>query len=258
MTDRIRVAVLRGGPDAERAVSLDSGARVLAALEQEPRFTTSDHVIDRPEADELAAIEADVIFPVLHGPFGEGGTLQERIETSGRPYVGCGPTASRLAMDKIATKETCTAARIPTAPWARLVPGEAPPLDPPVVLKPVAEGSSVGVRICRLRRAGRGRPELESDHDDIMIERFVEGRELTVGIALGHVLPTIEIVVGGVTTTRRSTCGTTPGTSSNPNCRTASTRPADVTPSRRSRRSVAGTSRGWTSCWTTRGRGSSR
>jgi len=197
MTHRIRVAVLRGGPDAEREVSLDSGARVLAALDQEPRFATTDHVIDRPDAQELAAIEADVFFPVLHGPFGEGGVLQERLETTGRPYVGCDPGASRLAMDKIATKERCTAAGIPTAAWSRLVPGEDPALEPPVVLKPVSEGSSVGVRICRTStELAEARPMLEADHDDIMIERFVAGRELTVGVALGRVLPTIEIVPG--------------------------------------------------------------
>ena len=82
MAEHIRVAVLRGGPDAEHEVSLASGGRVLAALRRDPRFNATDHVIDRPTIDELAALEVDVVFPVLHGPFGEGGELQQRLEAA--------------------------------------------------------------------------------------------------------------------------------------------------------------------------------
>lgn len=194
MTDRIRVAVLRGGPDAEREVSLASGGRVLAALRRDPRFEATDHVIDRPDPDELAALGADVVFPVLHGPFGEGGELQARLEAAGVPYVGCDPEASRLAMDKHATKLACREAGIPTAPWAELTPGAPCPLELPLVVKPVDEGSSVGVRLCRNAaelEAARG--ELEAVHPRLMAEALLVGRELTVGIVLDRLLPIIEI-----------------------------------------------------------------
>ena len=194
MTDRIEVAVLRGGPDAEREVSLASGARVLAALRRDPRFKAIDHVIDRPSRADLRALGADVVFPVLHGPFGEGGELQERLEDAGLPYVGSGPQASRLAMDKNATKLACVEAGVPTASWARLNPGEDCPIKTPLVIKPIAEGSSVGVRICRTpEEVTTARAELENRHPELMAETFIEGRELTVGIVLGRVLPIIEI-----------------------------------------------------------------
>ncbi len=194
MTDRIEVAVLRGGPDAEREVSLASGARVLAALRRDPRFKANDHVIDRPERDELLALGADVVFPVLHGPFGEGGELQDRLEAAGLPYVGSGPEASRLAMDKHATKLACKEAGVATAPWATLTEGEPCPITPPLVIKPIAEGSSVGVRICRTpEEVTAARNELQNQHPGLMAESFINGRELTVGIVLDRILPVIEI-----------------------------------------------------------------
>ena len=194
MAEHIRVAVLRGGPDAEHEVSLASGGRVLAALRRDPRFNATDHVIDRPTIDELAALEVDVVFPVLHGPFGEGGELQQRLEAAGLPYVGSGPEASQLAMDKAATKTACSEVGVPTAPWAMLTPGEACPLPSPVVVKPVNEGSSVGVRLCRSAdELDSARSELQDQYPDLMAEAFIKGRELTVGIAGDRTLPIIEI-----------------------------------------------------------------
>ena len=194
MTDRIEVAVLRGGPDAEREVSLASGARVLAALRRDPRFKANDHVIDRPDRDELIALGADVVFPVLHGPFGEGGELQQRLEAADLPYVGSGPEASRLAMDKHATKLACEEVGVATAPWATLTAGEPCPITPPLVIKPIAEGSSVGVRICRTpEEVASARAELQDRYPELMAESFIDGRELTVGIVLDRILPVIEI-----------------------------------------------------------------
>jgi D-alanine-D-alanine ligase len=194
MTDRIEVAVLRGGPDAERDVSLASGARVLAALRRDPLFKTNDHVIDRPDQEDLLALGADVVFPVLHGPFGEGGELQERLESAGLPYVGSGPVASRLAMDKHATKLACAKVGVATAAWATLTAGEPCPIALPLVIKPIAEGSSVGVRICRTpEEVTAARTELQDRYPQLMAEAFIEGRELTVGIVLDRILPLIEI-----------------------------------------------------------------
>ena len=102
------VLVLMGGPDAEREVSLHSGSEVAAALRASGKFNVVDRVIDKPDLCELLALasstQANVIFPVLHGHWGEGGPLQELLEKTGLPYVGCKPQAARLAMDKIITK----------------------------------------------------------------------------------------------------------------------------------------------------------
>lgn len=194
MTDRIRVAVLRGGPDDEREVSLASGSRVCAALGRDPRFDLIDCVVDRPSTKELAGLGAQVIFPVLHGPFGEGGPLQERLEATGIPYVGSGPAASALAMDKCATKTACAEVGVPTPRWAELQPGSACPFAPPLVLKPVDDGSSVGVRICHdAEEVATARRELEPTHARLMAELHVSGRELTIGVVFGTLLPTIEI-----------------------------------------------------------------
>src|SRR5687768_7970571 len=109
------VLVLGGGPDAEREVSLNSSKGVAEALRAGGKHTVEYKVIDRITRAELKALPGDVIFPVLHGAFGEGGPLQDLMELDGRPYVGCRPQAARLAMDKMASKLCAARAGIPTA-----------------------------------------------------------------------------------------------------------------------------------------------
>ena len=92
----MRVLVLKGGPDAEREVSIKSGSQVAAALAR-ANAHVNEITIDRLDLADLRALDGDVIFPVLHGPWGEGGPLQELLEQDGRPYVGCQPAAARLA-----------------------------------------------------------------------------------------------------------------------------------------------------------------
>jgi D-alanine-D-alanine ligase len=193
-TDGIRVAVLMGGPDAEREVSLASGEQVALALEQDAGFEVIRRTVDRPGAAELLELGADAIFPVLHGPFGEGGPLQEILESTGLPYVGCRPRAAALAMDKLATKMLADGVGVPTPPSRELRPGEPLDLEPPLVLKPANEGSSVGLRICHDRAAAEAaRRELEPVTPRLMAERYVRGREVTVGVVNGETLPIIEI-----------------------------------------------------------------
>jgi D-alanine-D-alanine ligase len=150
--------------------------------------------------NDLAAlgIPCDVVFPVLHGEFGEDGQLQAILEARGLPYVGCDAAASRLAMDKNASKQTWQREGLPTAPWTCLerttdlaavgFPG------PPAVIKPLREGSSIGVRRCRTL------PELRaevakalSEHGSVLVEAYLEGPELTVGVLEGEALPIVEI-----------------------------------------------------------------
>lgn len=179
-----RVLVLAGGPDAERPVSLLSAAGVASALRASGRFDVIERVIDRPTGAELSALPGDVIWPVLHGRFGEGGPLQDLLEAGGRPFVGCGARAARLAMDKVASKAMAQSAGLLVSPTCVLDPSDAGLALPlPVVVKPVFEGSTIGLFVCRTMEqwkaahrsaAGSGKPYL--------IEPFVEGRELTLGM----------------------------------------------------------------------------
>lgn len=202
MLEPRRITVLMGGPDAERPVSLQSGEQVTTALRKIPEFTVTDHVIDRPDTAALASLlqrdRAEVIYPVLHGSWGEGGELQASLDEIGIPYVGSGPEASALAMDKMATKSKAMAIGVRT-PAACVVPQIGTvDLQPPFVLKPIDEGSSVGVRmVTDLADLAPILDELRSSHDRVMAEAYVSGRELTVTVLGGDTLPPVEIEVSG-------------------------------------------------------------
>lgn len=193
------ITVLMGGPDAEREVSLSSGGRVAAALATFEDLTVVPRIVDAPAAAELAGLftedGTDVVFPVLHGAWGEGGTLQMALERLAVPFVGSGRAAAELAMDKMRSKAIVTGLDIPTPPAMRVEPGCSIDLPLPIVLKPVADGSSVGVRfVSTPGELEPARRELEAGHDRIMAEGFVSGRELTVATVAGEVLPPIEII----------------------------------------------------------------
>jgi D-alanine-D-alanine ligase len=189
------VLVLMGGLDAEREVSLLSGQGVAQALRESGRFDVIERVVDEPTVQDLAALGGDVVFPVLHGPWGEGGALQRMLETVGLPYVGSRPSAAALAMHKLATKHIVSAAgvRTPSAQW--LEAGDACELDPPLVLKPIDDGSSVDLHICRsATEVASIRARLHPDRGAIMAEAFVAGREITAGIVGSRLLPLVEII----------------------------------------------------------------
>lgn len=187
------VLVLKGGPDAEREVSLKSGTMVAAALRR-AGMSVNEVTVDRADADEVRAMHGEVVFPVLHGAWGEGGPLQEILQADGRPYVGCGPAGARLAMDKVATKRAIAEFGIPTPRSQELLRGTEFSLDCPVVLKPSDDGSSVDLRICRSPQdVMRARLEIEPRRERILAEEFIRGRELTVGLIAGECLPIIEI-----------------------------------------------------------------
>ncbi len=195
-----RVLVLGGGPDAEHEVSLNSSAAVLAALNQSGRYVAHREVIGALTLDQLRALPGDVVFPVLHGPWGEGGPMQRLLEADGRPFVGCGSLAARAAIDKLLTKQACLRLGIATGPAAVLHPlDDVPPIALPLVLKPVHEGSSVGLAICKtmdqwfaavqLARAALAGGQSAA----FMVEPLTKGRELTVGIVAGEAMPIVEI-----------------------------------------------------------------
>jgi D-alanine-D-alanine ligase len=197
---RARVLVLGGGPDAEREVSLNSAKGVASALKQTGRYEVVEQTIDRPGLTDLHGWEGDVIFPVLHGAFGEGGPMQDLLEMEGRPYVGCRPRAARLAMDKMATKAIALGLGIPTAEGVVFnSKDEGCPVATPLVIKPVHDGSSCGLHVCKdgaAWAAARGKVVSDIEKNPgraFMVERYVPGRELTVGILDGRALPIIEI-----------------------------------------------------------------
>ncbi len=149
------VLVLGGGPDAEREVSLVSSKAVAAAIDRSGSFRANYQVIDRATLADLQGMAGEVVFPVLHGGWGEGGPLQDLLEQDGRPFVGCRGGAARLAMDKLATKLLACQLGVPTQPASAYNARDtACPFAFPVVLKPVHEGSSVGVHI--VTRASNG------------------------------------------------------------------------------------------------------
>lgn len=195
-----KVLVLGGGPDSEREVSLQSSQGVADSLAKAGHQVRRE-VIDRIGVEELRALGGDVIFPVLHGPWGEGGPMQDVLARAGKPYVGCAAAAARLAMDKMGSKQAAARAGVPTLPAVVLnAKDDEPPLGIPCVVKPIHEGSSVGVHICTTRErwdkamiavaAARGQHPLRVN----MVEQaVVSPREVTVGVLDGQALPVIEI-----------------------------------------------------------------
>ena len=197
-----KVAVLYGGLSAEREVSLKSGAAVLAAL----RASGVDaHGIDVGK-DILAVLQAgqfDRVFNVLHGRGGEDGVLQGALELLGLPYTGCGVMASALCMDKLATKRVWFGAGLPTPPYRVLTADTdfaavVHELGLPLAVKPVREGSSVG--ISKVKEAG----QLQAAYEKaaacdplVMAEQWVSGGEYTAGILDGQALPLIRIQPAG-------------------------------------------------------------
>ena len=194
----MKVAVLLGGKSAEREVSLKSGALVLAALRARG---VDAHAFDPAEKDLEDLIDGnfDRAFIILHGRFGEDGTVQGVLEWLGIPYTGSGVLGSALAMDKLRTKLMWQACGIPTPAHELLTPeadfqAVAARLGTPLMVKPVSEGSSIGMS--KVRAAG-GLEEayaLAVNYDRaVMAERFIEGIELTAGILGEEALPLIRL-----------------------------------------------------------------
>lgn len=177
------VAVLMGGWSAEREVSLRSGAAVADALEGEG-YKVVRIDVDRDIAARLADLKPDVCFNALHGRFGEDGVLQGVLECLSIPYTHSGVLASALAMHKERAKDVMRLAGVPVADaviTTRREAASAHAMKPPYVVKPVAEGSSVGVVIVRDVTAGPRVDLVGEGPDDelVMVERYVAGRELT-------------------------------------------------------------------------------
>jgi D-alanine-D-alanine ligase len=194
MAETWNITVMLGGPSAERAVSLRSGAAVAAALRSCGHNVFN---LDPQDRNWNLPDRTDVVFLALHGTYGEDGAVQERLEELGVPYTGCGPEASRVAFDKVQTKHRCVAAGVPTAPFVVLNSASAgwpSGWRPPVVLKPVRQGSSVGLQFVeRIEEWPKALAEAIRHDAEVLMEQKIEGRETTVAILDERALPVVEI-----------------------------------------------------------------
>lgn len=196
---RKRIGVLMGGLSAEREVSLNSGRAVLGAL-LEMGYQAVAVDVGRDIAERLASERIEVAFICLHGRLGEDGTIQGLLEVMGIPYTGSGVLASALAMNKVVAKVVFAASGLTVAPYRVLRSGDS--FDPeeagfglPVVVKPSQEGSSVGVSIVRTEQELAPALTLAWTYDDeILVEKYIKGREIQVGILNDRALGAIEIV----------------------------------------------------------------
>ena len=193
-----KVAVLLGGKSAERAVSLKSGSMVLHALR---RCGVDAQPFDPAEQglDALLAERFDRAFVALHGRLGEDGTVQGVLEWLGIPYTGSGVLASALAMDKVRAKLVWQASGLPTPPYEVLDAGTdfravAQRLGLPLMVKPVNEGSSIGMSKVRAAGALEEAYAFAVNFDrSVIAERFIEGTELTCGVLGDETLPLIRL-----------------------------------------------------------------
>jgi D-alanine-D-alanine ligase len=229
----MRVTVLTGGTSAERDVALASAVQVVGALRSrghevavvdtargyipesdEPALLSAGVGIEPPSIARLHALEqglllsglanlavvrdADVLFLALHGGRGEDGTIQTLLEMVGVPYTGSGRLGSAMAMDKDISKRLFRAAGVPTADWV-MAPAARAQVERdfgwPVVVKPSKQGSTVGLTVVKTPGEFEPAVALAREYDDeVMIERFVPGRELTVGVLEGRALAVGEII----------------------------------------------------------------
>lgn len=200
-----RVGVLMGGPSSEREISLKSGKAVLSALKESGIDAVGIDIITDNKEDNIRLLNScnlDCVFIALHGRFGEDGSIQEILEEIDLPYTGSGVKASRLAMDKIGALKIFKAGKL-YVPRSQFLERASynenkkfkNDLGFPVVVKPANHGSSIGLSIVELEREIPAAIELAFQFDQrIVIEEYISGRELTVGVLDERALPVIEIV----------------------------------------------------------------
>lgn len=198
MSDMPKIVVLCGGTSEEREVSLASGEAIASAIKTKYRVELV--CLDEEKLPSCIQKSDTVVFPALHGGFGEGGQLQALLEEAGVEYCGSGPDSSRLCLDKVASKTIAHKQSIPTPEWMSFDALEKPLADDVIrqlgsslVVKPVDQGSSVGLHFAEHRSAlGIALSQIHTGR--WMIERRIRGRELTVGLLGAKALGAVEIV----------------------------------------------------------------
>jgi len=190
-----KIAVLMGGPGSERDVSLATGRGVAKAL----RSLGSEAMeVDVRDKDFQLPKDVDLAFIAVHGTFGEDGQLQKILEDRGVPYTGDGVDESRNAFDKILSKEKFLEHKVATPEWEVIDAGRRPKMSVPLVVKPARQGSTVGVVVVKNESELDGAMKEAAKYDrKLLVEKFVCGRELTIGILGDQALPIIEIIPKG-------------------------------------------------------------
>ena len=196
-----RIGVILGGVSAERAISLQTGRAILRSLRRQGFHAVAVDAA-RPLARTLERLKINFAYLALHGPGGEDGAVQGLLQWLKIPYTGSGILASALAMDKVASKRLFDAGRLPSAPWFSLTREEAAAgaaraqrLGFPCVVKPSEQGSAIGISIVRsARQWPRAAREAFRFGSTLLVEKYLRGPELTIGVLGGRALPIIEII----------------------------------------------------------------
>ena len=187
-----KIAVLKGGPGSERAVSLATGTGVGKALRSLGAIVTE---VDVENSDFALPNDIELAFIALHGTFGEDGQVQQILEDRGVPYTGEGVAESRLAFDKIPSKEKFTTHGVATPQWEIIRLGQQPSLPLPYVIKAPRQGSTVGVYIVNdPSQVATALSEAAKYDNELLVEEFIPGRELTIGVLADLALPILEII----------------------------------------------------------------
>ena len=195
MSQNLNIAVLMGGPSAEREVSLMSGRAVVLALESKGHRVVS---IDPKDGEGVRIPEGiDAVFLALHGTYGEDGEVQKALESAGLPYTGSGPEASRIAFDKLTSKRIFIERGLPTPGFTTVLDINAnmpTDLGAHLVVKPICQGSSVGLHfVSNEAEWDKALRDVLKYGDQALVEQRIQGRELTVGILDGKACPIVEI-----------------------------------------------------------------
>lgn len=189
-----RIGVLFGGLSEEREISIRSGQAVLKALKAKG-IEAVGILADGDVVQKILEAKIDIAFLALHGKLGEDGTIQGLLEVLGIPYTGSGVLASALAMDKLKSKQVFLASGIPTPDFVIWQEGIKPPFDLPWVVKPVSQGSTIGVSVVNDEKELEKAVQEALKHDqEVIIERFIEGKEITVAVLDSKAFEPIEVV----------------------------------------------------------------
>ncbi len=194
-----KIGVLYGGVSSEREISLKSGKAVFNALKK-MKYNVCAIDVDKNAADKIKKAKIDIAYIVLHGQMGEDGTIQGMLEIMGIPYTGCGVFASAASMDKDISKTLFKSAGILTPKWFVLRKYEMFPeiKNYPVVVKPANQGSAIGISIVKkASEFTKAVKEAFKYDNEIIVEEFIEGIEITVGVLDGKALPAVEIIPKG-------------------------------------------------------------